>query len=107
MGTNTIWEKKWEINLPFLLGKDEKSKFVKLFLPSDYEQLLNQKNHLYHQNTKSVIEYHKEIFRLGIRANMIEKEPQKVSRYKQRLNSPTRQRLELGQTYWIIHEANS
>lgn len=45
-------------------------------------------------------------FKLGIRANMVEKESHKVSRYLQGLNSPIRERLN-EKTCWNVQEARS
>lgn len=45
--------------------------------------------------------------RLGIRGNMLEKEPQKVSCYVQELKSPILDRMELNQTIWKFNQANN
>lgn len=54
-----------------------------------------------------VVVYFEKFFKLGIRANSNEKEPQKVFRFVQRLNSLIRYTLKLEKTYWIVHESNN
>lgn len=43
---------------------------------------------------------------MGINANIIENEHQNLPHYMQGLNSPIKERLELGQTYWFAHETS-